>query len=192
MFSFPKEKKRKDLPKLHDLAFLLILWTLLQPARFFYSCRARICPFLHLPSKLLCFFSNKIKIKRMQHYSKRSSFAEKVLFSKKKKKEERKNETWRPRPHIPSHIASAAACAFFLLLQREKREKLPFGPLLASPRFSLQLQDFAAVSMETAALRVQKAKSCSRVTGPYRPIIHEELKSRSRRPRLLNRVNYGR
>ena len=105
---------------------------------------------------------------------KNAALLEKVLIcresslSQKKKKKKRKNETWRPRPHILSHIASAAACAFFLLLQREKREKLPFGPLLASPRFSLQLQDFAAVPMGTAALRVQKAKSCSRVTRALR------------------------
>ena len=100
----------------------------------------------------------------MQHYSKRSSFAEKVLFSKKKKKEEKKKRNLTTSTsHSFSHCKSCSL-RFFLLLQREKREKQPFGPLLASLRFSLQLQDFAAVSMETAALRVQKAKSCSRVT----------------------------
>ena len=102
----------------------------------------------------------------MQHYSKRSSFAEKVIFSKKKKKKERKKERKKKRDLTTSTSHSFSHCKrcslrFSLPLQREK---LPFGPLLASPRFSLQLQDFAAVSMETAALRVQKAKSCSRVT----------------------------
>ena len=87
--------KRKEQPKLHDLAFLLILRTLLQPcSAFFYSCR-RSCPFVPLPSKLLSFFTNKIKIKKMQHYSKRSSFAEKVLFSKNKKKTKKKERKTR-------------------------------------------------------------------------------------------------
>ena len=101
----------------------------------------------------------------MQHYSKRSSFAEKVLFSKKKKRK-KKNETCQVTTSTSHSFSHCKRCSlrFFLPLQREKREKLPFGPLLASPRFSPQLQDFAAVSMETAALRVQKAKSCSRVT----------------------------
>ena len=131
---------------------------------FLYSCSARSCPFVHLPSKLLSFFTNK----KMQHYSKRSSFAEKVLFSKKKKREKKeKRDLTTSTSHSFSHC-KRCSLRFFLPLQREKREKLPFGPLLASPRFSLQLQDFAAVSLETAALRVQKAKSCSRVTRALR------------------------
>ena len=90
MFSFPKEKKRKEQPKLHDLAFLLILRTLLQPALFFNSCSARSCPFAPLPSKLLSFFTNKIKIK------KNAALLEKVLicaprkFSFQKKNKETK------------------------------------------------------------------------------------------------------
>ena len=130
---------------------------------FFYSCSARSCPFVPLPSKLLSFLPNKIKIKKMQHYSKRSSFAEKVFFSKKKKEKRKKRDLTTLTSHFFSHCMRCSL-RFFLPLQLEKREKRPFGPLLASPRFSLQLQDFAAVSMETAALRVQKAKSCSRVT----------------------------
>ena len=93
----------------------------------------------------------------MQHYSKRSSFAEKVLFPKKKEEEKKKRNLTTSTSHSLSHC-KRCSLRFF------SREKLPFGPLLASPRFSLQLQDFAAVFMETAALRVQKAKSCSRVT----------------------------
>ena len=93
MFSFPKEKKRKEQPiaKLHDLAFLLILRTLLQPALFFYSCSARSCP-LHISSKLLSFFSNKIKIK------KNAALLEKVLICREsslfpKKEKKRKEKT---------------------------------------------------------------------------------------------------
>ena len=110
----------------------------------------KVTVFLHQQNK---------NLKKMQHCSKRSSFAEKVTFPKKKKRKEKRDlttSTW----HSFSHW-KRCSLRFSLPLQREK---LPFGLLLASPRFSLQLQDFAAVSMETAALHVQKAKSCSRVT----------------------------
>ena len=161
LFFKRKEKKRKEQPKLHDLAFLLMLRTLLQPELSLYSCSSRSCPFVPLPSKLLSFFTNKIKIKKCSTTRKGPHLPRKLSFQKKKRKEKRDLTTSTSRSF--SHC-KRCSLGFFLPLQREKREKLPFGPLLASPRFSLQLQDFAAVSMETAALRVQKAKSCSRVT----------------------------
>ena len=154
MFSFPKEKKRKEQPKLHDLAFLLILRTLLQPALFFLQLQRENLPLRTSTLKLTVFL-----------HQQNAALLEKVLICREgslfqKKKKKRKRELTTSTSHSFSHCKSCSL-RFFLLLQREK---LPFGPLLASLRFSLQLQDFAAVSMETAALRVQKAKSCSRVT----------------------------
>ena len=90
MFSFQKEKKRKEQKKLHDLAFLPILRTLLQPALFFYSCSARSCPFVPLPSKLLSFFTSQIKIKKCSTIQKGLHLPRKFSFFQKKKK---KNET---------------------------------------------------------------------------------------------------
>ena len=89
---------------------------------FFYSCSARSCPFLHLPSKLLSFFSNKIKIKKMQHYSKRSSFAEKVLFSKKKRRRSAffcccSARSPRSCPSGRFSLLLASRCSFKILLQ---------------------------------------------------------------------------
>ena len=89
MFSFPKKKKekkkRKEQAKVHDLAFLLILRAL-QPA-LFSAVAAQEATLRTSTLKVTVFLHqlNKFK-KKMQHYSKRSSCAEKVLFSKKKKK----------------------------------------------------------------------------------------------------------
>ena len=61
----------------------------------------------------------------MQHYSKRSSCAEKVLFSKKRKR------NWILTTSTSHSFSHCKRCSlrFFLPLQREK---LPFGPLLAA------------------------------------------------------------
>ena len=96
----------------------------------------------------------------MQHYSKRSSLAEKVLFSKKKKKRKEKTKVDDLDLTFLLTLQALQPALFSAAAAREARE----AALRAASRFSLQLQDFAAVSMETAALRVQKAKSYSRVT----------------------------
>ena len=110
LFFKRKEKKRTTETAWPRIPSHIANTAAARASSFFYSCSARSRPFVPLPSKLLSFFTNKIKIKKMQHYSKRSSFAEKALFRKKKKK---KKETWRPRPHIPSHIATALQPALF-------------------------------------------------------------------------------
>ena len=98
----------------------------------------------------------------MLHYSKRSSFAEKVLFSRKKKRKKKRDLTTST-SHSFSNSKRCSLRFFSAAAAREARE----AALRAASRFSSLLaaaSRFAAVSMETAALRVQEAKSCSRVT----------------------------
>ena len=162
MFSSPKKKrkKRKDQQK-NGMTSHSFSYCEHCSQRFFFSAVAAREAALRISTiKVTAFLQQQNKKMR---FSKRSSCAEKVLFSKKKKKK-KENETGRPRPHIPSHIASATACAFICRCSVRRARSCPSGRFSFLPRFSLQLQDFAAVSMETARLRVQKAKSCSRVT----------------------------
>ena len=144
LFFQRKEKKRKEQPTLHDLAFLLILRTLLQPELQAFStcrCSARSCPFVPLPSKLLSFFTNKIKIKKMQHYSKRSSFAEKAVFPKKKEKKRKKRDLTTSTSHSFSHCNGAAACAFFCRCSARSARSCPSGrfSLLRASRCSFKI-----------------------------------------------------
>ena len=115
MFSFSKGKKRKEQTKLHDLAFLLILQTLLQPELFFLQLQCEKLPLRTSTLKFTVFLHQQNKsFKKCSTTRKGPHLPKKLAFQKKekKRKKERKNKTWRRRPHIPSHIASAAACAF--------------------------------------------------------------------------------
>ena len=76
--------------------------------------------------------------KKMQHYSGRSSFAEKVLFSKKKKWKKEKTRLDLDLTFLLTLQALQPALFFCRCSARSARScPRPFGPLLASPRFSL-------------------------------------------------------
>ena len=153
MFSFPKKKKkRKEQPKLHHLAFLLILRAL-QPALFFCSCSARSCPFVPLPSasKLLSFFTNKIK-KNAALLKKVLIRRESSLFQKKKKKK-RKRNLMTSTSHSFSHCKRYSLRFFSATAARE-------AALLAASRCSFKiwlqypwkLQRFAYKKLNLAAV----------------------------------------
>ena len=91
----------------------------------------------------------------MKHYSKRSSFTEKSSLCQKKKKKKEKKKLDNLDLTFLLTLQALQPALFSAAAAREAALQGCFSP---------QLQNFAAVSMETAALRVQKAKSCSRVT----------------------------
>ena len=131
LFSKRKEKINRNCMTSHSFSYCEHFEFCSQ--RFFSSVAAReAAPSYIYPQSYCLSSATKWKFKKCSTTRKGPHFAEKVLFSKKKKKK-RKNETWRPRPHIPSHIASAAACAFFCCCSARSARSCPSG------RFSLLL-----------------------------------------------------
>ena len=139
-----------------------MLRTLLQPALFFYSCSARSCHFLHLPSKVLSFFSmNKKKKRNAALLEKVLICRESSLFQKKKKKPKLDDLDLTFLLTLqelqPALFSAAAARAFFCCCSAKSARSCPsgrFSLLAAASRFCCSIHgNFSASRIKSQILQ---------------------------------------
>ena len=127
----------------------------------------------------------------MQHYSRRSSFAEKVLFSKKKKKKERKKRDLTSTSHSFSHCKRCSLRFFSAAAAREAalRAASRFSALLAAAsRFCCSIHGNCSASRTKS----QILQPCDPGLMDYLTRTPDRVRSGTKTPsRMPNRVRSG-
>ena len=193
MFSFSKEKKRKEQPKLHDLAFLLILRTLLQPALFSTVAAREAAPSYIYPQSYCLSSPTKQKLKKCSTTRKgpHLPIARKFSFpkTKTKKRKRKKRDLTTSTSHSFSHCKRCSLRFFSAAAAREARE----AALRAASRFSSLL---AAASRFCCSIHgnCSASRTKSQILQPCDPGLRliKDTKKRSKilpRKPLLN-VHY--